>query len=290
MVLTSNTVCDWANASVPARMPMLRTTVRWTMCLYPNARMVDYWISRMVRETGSWEPGLVRLMLAALGMHARERPVLVDVGANIGFYTLAAAASGYEAYSFEPVPRNVEMLRQSIVRNRFGPRVTLHAFAAGAVPMTLTMGQSAGNQGGVSHTRSSRDRAPRGGTQLAALPVDDATHNLTGRPVYLKVDVEGAECDAFRGMRALLARSRIVGANLEMQRSTRRCCKEEGWNSLGGPFHTLHHVHGLCPGTGATVWRIGSAPSKPAARSVTMPWQMACNDTGPWDLVWMPCP
>jgi len=36
---------------------------------------------------------------------AGGRPMLLDVGANIGMYSLAAAAAGHETFAFEPEER-----------------------------------------------------------------------------------------------------------------------------------------------------------------------------------------
>jgi hypothetical protein len=53
------------------------------------------------------------------------RPGMVcwHVGANVGFYTLLFAelvdASGGRVFSFEPFPRNVELLRRHVEMNRF---------------------------------------------------------------------------------------------------------------------------------------------------------------------------
>jgi FkbM family methyltransferase len=58
--------------------------------------------------------------------------VVIDVGANIGQYTLLAAmqtGSGGRVYAFEPDPLNAGALERSISRNGFGERVDLLRFA-----------------------------------------------------------------------------------------------------------------------------------------------------------------
>lgn len=266
-------LCDWVNASVPRG--RASPTTRFQMCVYPDARRVDYWISQQIKVNGFWERELVQEMLSVLTQHKSRRPVLVDIGANIGFYTLAAAAAGFHVYAFEPVPRNAEMLRASLERNRFAHRVTLHAFALGQQPATLSMGVSAGNQGGVRHLKDqsnySASRGGVGGVRLASLSLNSVFPRALAHPLYLKADVEGAECSAFPGASHLFSNSLILGANMEMQPVTRKCCMQQGWKRPGGVFYHLYNTHSLCPFSRQT------------------PVRDPCNTTGPWDLQWRAC-
>jgi hypothetical protein len=45
---------------------------------------------------------------------ARSRAVLLDIGANIGWFTLAAAVRGYSVVAFEPFARNFALLASSV--------------------------------------------------------------------------------------------------------------------------------------------------------------------------------
>jgi FkbM family methyltransferase len=52
-------------------------------------------------------------------------PVMVDVGANLGYFSLAAAALGAHVIAFEPMSRNARKFAKSIHRNHFEGSVTL---------------------------------------------------------------------------------------------------------------------------------------------------------------------
>lgn len=54
--------------------------------------------------------------IPAGGLEMPERPVVVDVGANIGMFSLWAAGKwpGARLFSFEPVPRTFEALRRNV--------------------------------------------------------------------------------------------------------------------------------------------------------------------------------
>ena len=66
------------------------------------------------------------------------------------------------------------------------------------------------------------------------------------RRTFVKVDIEGSECSAFRGMRALLnASTSIIGALVEFDKS-HACCSELIEPPLGA-FYLLAARHRLCP-------------------------------------------
>jgi len=51
--------------------------------------------------------------------------VLLDIGAGIGLYSLAAAAAGRSVVAFEQGPKNLASLRASIAYNDFPAFVTV---------------------------------------------------------------------------------------------------------------------------------------------------------------------
>ncbi len=63
------------------------------------------------------------------GCPIRENDVVVDVGANQGFFTCYAAQRGARVYSFEPHPKTFERLTRNIRSNGFGDRVTAECAA-----------------------------------------------------------------------------------------------------------------------------------------------------------------
>lgn len=264
-------LCEWTNASLPRGRH--GPNVRFQMCIYPKARLTDRYISWQIKEKGFWEQHMVQDMLSVLSSQRQHRPLLVDIGANIGFYTLAAAAAGFDVYAFEPVPRNAEMLRVSLGRNRLAHRVTLHTFALGQGPTTLSMGVSSDNQGEVSHLKNLTNHPyGNGDVRLASLPLNSVLPRVTTRPIYLKVDIEGGECEALAGASNLFSASRIVGANIEMQLVTRRCCVRQGWQAPGGLFYHMRNTHSLCS------FSHGAPVANP------------CNvSTNVWDVQWHAC-
>ena len=81
-------------------------------------------ISSSVAKSGQWEAGLVSAILARLNAAAaaasaalQRSPVFLDIGANIGTYTLAVAAAGHRVIAIEPLASNTVALRRSLCRN-----------------------------------------------------------------------------------------------------------------------------------------------------------------------------
>ena len=253
----SDQLCDWATARMG--------NITWNMCIYHQWEVRDTCISKAVARGAAWEPALTGTMLRTLFAHRAERARLIDIGANIGFYTLAAGAAGFDVHAFEPVPRNAAMLQMSLERNGLEKRVRLATFAVSDAPKALLMGRSNRNQGGVSHLDALQTQ--KGSTALAALPLANVLAEEPGRPTYVKMDVESSECDAVRGMRDWPERARIVGFQMEMKQSTRECCARNNWTEPGGLFHTLHDLQGL----------------RPHARNTTL--RFLCFNAPP-DLLW----
>ncbi len=76
----------------------------------------DKHVSRKIREQGLWEPFETSLIMSRL----QAGNVFVDVGANIGYFTIIAASLVGEqgrVYAFEPDPGNFGLLEKNFALN-----------------------------------------------------------------------------------------------------------------------------------------------------------------------------
>ena len=94
-------------------------------------------MSSHILRYGSWEPDLVegcihRLEKVAQGK-SHKKSVLLDIGANIGFFTFAAAAAGHHVIAIEMMGQNQAALMKSHCKNRgLQDKIRILPFGLGA--------------------------------------------------------------------------------------------------------------------------------------------------------------
>ncbi len=118
--------------------------------------------------------------------------VFLDVGANIGYYSLIAVACGaYRALAVEPIPAAYERLAFNICANGFQDRVIAIQTALGAERKTVCLSVAEGDLGGSSIVKSEIQ-----GQQLQ-VPMMPLAEVLAERRIMkvdaMKIDVEGME-------------------------------------------------------------------------------------------------
>jgi FkbM family methyltransferase len=170
-------------------------------------------ISREVCFTGRYEPQETQLALRILqpGMSA------VDVGANWGYFTLLCAhlvGGNGRVLTLEPHPHLASILAGNVRSNQLSHvQVRTMAAAAGPGVRAFIGYDERGGNWGVSRTARDRE-APDFKCETAALDtlLDELGWN---RVDLVKVDIEGAEAEAIRGMTEGLARRRYRYVLLE---------------------------------------------------------------------------
>jgi FkbM family methyltransferase len=153
---------------------------------------------------GDLEPGLVRMMKETI----KEGMSVVDVGANVGTYTLLALrAIGFHGrvYSYEPTPRIFSILTSNVQVNGFleTGRIDLRRKAVSDGTRTSSTFFLQRN----SPTHNSL-YASDGGPDVEAIEVEtvslDRDLGVDARVDVVKIDAEGAEPAILRGMRGII--------------------------------------------------------------------------------------
>jgi FkbM family methyltransferase len=184
----------------------VKRTHGFEILLNPN----DSWLSPIVAIIGTYEPDETRLFKRVL----RSGSKVIDVGANLGWFTLLAATvvgrSGL-VISLEPEPKAFSSLVKSVQRNGFKNVIPLNQAASdvdGAQTLFLHRGDSLGN----SIVRNFGD----GGIPVASSTLDNLARAYGLLAVDLvKVDAEGAEPEVIAGMRWLIDEGRVQHMILE---------------------------------------------------------------------------
>ncbi|MBE0541137.1 MAG: FkbM family methyltransferase [Verrucomicrobia bacterium] len=123
----------------------------------------------------------------------------LDVGANIGIYTVFLAAHFQRVDAFEPDPSNLERLKKNLDLNQCA-NVAVHAVCVGD-----RIG-SVGFKRPVAHNQGIGSIAVAGGDyQVSSTTLDEFFAGQPIQPTLIKMDIEGAEWLASKGMRRVLA-------------------------------------------------------------------------------------
>jgi len=72
---------------------------------------------------------------------------VLDIGANIGYYTLLAAKLGHQVVAVEPVLDSIERLQHAAYIERVTERIVIVYNGIANVHRKATLRQNAGNQG-----------------------------------------------------------------------------------------------------------------------------------------------
>lgn len=174
-------------------------------------------ISDVIKRDGIWEGKYVETVQNALLMHPNA--YLLDIGANIGMFTLVTAAMKRKTFSFEPNVRNYERLCKTVNQNVFHEYVNLFNIAATSKAQKLHQELDEKNMGGAGVepiTKEDLVNSGVGSNTVDGLPID-SLDLPTDHPFVMKIDVEGHELDAFMGATDFLKRVDIVLIMMELR-------------------------------------------------------------------------
>jgi FkbM family methyltransferase len=162
--------------------------------------------------TGNYYAGLYDFQDMAFLLHLlRPGDRFVDVGANMGSYSiLASAVCRARSISYEPVPAAFARLLANRDLNDLAGLVDCRPSAVGAAPgiLAMTSGLDAAN-----HVVTADD------PHAVKVPVVALDDDLPEPPVLLKVDVEGFETEVLGGARRCLGDLRLKAVIIELNGS-----------------------------------------------------------------------
>lgn len=147
------------------------------------------------------EPGTVALVERFL----QPGDCFVDVGANVGIYSLIAGRKvghGGRVIAIEPMPSTMHALRTTLAVNGVAPIVDARECALGATAGTATLysGSTSGHSTLLAEPGSERSQH-----QVAIERGDDLLNGT--QPALIKIDVEGWELDVLEGLRGTIGKT-----------------------------------------------------------------------------------
>jgi len=178
----------------------------------------DRHVSRRLREEGIWEPFETALFQAIL----EPGGTCVDVGANIGYFSVLAAALVGDAgrvFAFEPDPANCALLRHNANLNGHRERIEIVEGALAAADGRARLFLSPDNLG--DHQLYAGDEA-RDSVDVTLLHGSTYLADRLDRLDLLKIDTQGTEHAVVAGLMPLLTslrrgpRSRMTRIMVEL--------------------------------------------------------------------------
>ncbi|MFP6657322.1 MAG: FkbM family methyltransferase [Pirellulales bacterium] len=128
----------------------------------------------------------------------RPDETFVDVGANVGAYSvLAAKSSRARCVAFEPAGTSFELLERNVALNDLGDRIDSRQCAVGAEAATVHVTSELGARNMVAEDQD--------GAQQVEQVVLDSLLDEGLAPTVIKVDVEGYETNVFNGAKDILS-------------------------------------------------------------------------------------
>lgn len=181
--------------------PSVANVLGHTIYLNPSDRI----ISHHLLFFGIFEPYETSLFLEAL----TSDMTVVDIGANIGYYTILAAEKIGPAghiIAFEPEPQNFSLLKKNVTVNDV-KNASLFQKAVSDRESKIKLYLAAENMG---DHRIYDPSGTREFVEIEAIVLDDFLESHGLKPDIIKMDIQGAELKAFEGMRRTLAEAKTL--------------------------------------------------------------------------------
>ncbi|MEJ2008217.1 MAG: FkbM family methyltransferase [Acidobacteriota bacterium] len=226
--------------AVPVGNDLLLTRVLNSFLMYVEAS--DMSLTPQLVTAGFWEKAITQAFLTRL----KPGMTVVDVGANYGYYSLAAACRVGEkgrVYSFEPNPRTFEILKRNIEVNWLGRIIRPHQLAVldsrKQVKLHVLRRFQASSSLFPPELVPESDPPADEWRSVEAVPLDEIVQEKVD---LIKIDAEGSEPLVLEGMRGILDRSPDLTIFMEInipmiQKTTDAGAFLKKIRELGGTMH-----------------------------------------------------
>lgn len=216
------------------------TDPKFHLCLHdPN---IDKGISAHINVYREWEQELSGELKSVLLKHPNS--IFVDVGANIGYYSLLAAKLGFSVIAIEPYVDHLTLFKQSAQMNHLTSKIRTIAAVVSDTRENLTLAEDPENFGGRFVVATDRQKFVFRSRKQSSFPtilLDDlltvppfgddtlisAESNalnrekdkIAGTEIVMKIDIQGHECHAIRGAQNLIEQVVVSPIFMEWEES-----------------------------------------------------------------------
>ena len=152
-----------------------------------------------------------------------EKDKLLDIGANVGIYSLYAATKKMQVVALEPQAMNFALLVLNIMDNRMGNYITAYPFCAHKENIISNLKLLDGSDWGTANSSFDRSYSSHGKEMIFdfehgsyGLPIDELLEKIDYKPNHIKIDVDGNELLVLLGASNTLRKSYIKSILIEL--------------------------------------------------------------------------
>jgi len=148
----------------------------------------------------------------------KKNPLLfIDIGANIGYYSLLAASIGIKSIAFEPIKKNYRIFEKSIKKNNFQDLIKLYKVALGEEHKMVEFNIITRNMG-ASTMYDFMETVEADYKENVMVFVGDDLLFPIEEDMFIKMDVENMEVSVIKGMIRTLSKGRVKYILMEISK------------------------------------------------------------------------
>ena len=166
-------------------------------------------ISGDLIKNNIWEEQITKQYVDML-KKINKNDLIIDVGSNIGYYSLIAAAYNYQVFAFEPFEKNYNKFETSIFLNSFYNNITLYKNIVSDTSNKFKSLEIV--PGPIINYGCITINNDKGNIKTIAL--DDL--NISKNIGILKIDVEGHEYEVIEGCKKLITNNQVKNIIIEI--------------------------------------------------------------------------
>lgn len=145
--------------------------------------------------------------------HLKKEDLFIDVGANVGHYSLlAAGVCNAQVMAFEPIPLTFSKLNRNVALNKLSDRIKTYNIGIGNENSFLNFTTNRDVMNRVAHKNETDF------LRIQVKKLDDILKDKS--PVLMKIDVEGFEYFVLKGATTTLEKESLKYIIIEMNNST----------------------------------------------------------------------
>lgn len=184
------------------------------ICIYPAK--TDIWVSGSISKGGLWEADLIAKLAGLL----RSKPdaELLDLGCNIGVYTVSIAHQGTRVTAIDPMVQNLKLMSKSLSLGKLHENVTIIWNAVGNTHNIVKFKPDLNNVGGTRVEDFISSASENTNIDLArTITLDDLVPLFRGKKLVVKIDIEETEYNALLGAQNFFKEVDVLVIQMEFQ-------------------------------------------------------------------------